>query len=621
MARRLWSAVRARGGWLPYALLAVVCTAYLNARTRLVPQWGEWYAGDIHPYILLQLRAWLSGHLALMPHPGGAANDYLWGRGGMHTAWGLGVPLLALPFHLVGRLFGAPGFPDDARFLILFGLTAIALARALHEAAPKEPSALMASLAAAGFVMLFPNFVGLIAARFLIYEQTIAVGALWDVLLLAGTVWLLRRCTPARLVLVCAAAGFAVMVRAPLAIYGLTTAALALAVAAKKGLPRRVLLAGVGAYVACSALYFIGNTLRFGGLLNPGYDNVIAGRFVNRMARWGLSFSTVPLKVAAKEMFANLFLLQPVNTQIMMGTPPEAVRPYVVGDRWREYYSPTFDLLTFALCMVTLVIVGWRVVRGRLWRMDRPLEDERATLIGAWALPPAIVLFGFYARVGTSVTRYSTDFYPAFAAVFLAVGIAVVDVARRRDPRFVASAQLALACLAALYVSGWRGWATGLSAPLDRASTMARVADIEGRSARTPPVPDHFACNAPRGPSPVHTHLEDWHGDCSFGSGMVFAMPHSPCVSFTFRAGAGAWGAEDDKALAGFRANADSDRLVACAHPVAEGSTRKVTMCDPHPPAYLLDGMRLYSIATLDENLNPDDRLKLDRIDAAPVCP
>jgi hypothetical protein len=44
-------------------------------------------------------------------------------------------------------------------------------------------------------------------------------------------------------------------------------------------------------------------------------------------------------------------------------------------------------------------------------------------------------------------------------------------------------------------------------------------------------------------------------------------------------------------------------------------------MCEPHAPPYLLDGMRLYSVASLDAKLTPIDRLKLTQIDAAPSCP
>src|SRR5580704_10249097 len=66
--------------WFAYVAIALTCTEYVNSRAKLVPKWGVWYAADPHPYILLQLRAWLSGHLAVLAHPAGAANDYQWGR-------------------------------------------------------------------------------------------------------------------------------------------------------------------------------------------------------------------------------------------------------------------------------------------------------------------------------------------------------------------------------------------------------------------------------------------------------------------------------------------------------------------------------------------------------------
>ena len=101
---------------------------------------------------------------------------------------------------------------------------------------------------------------------------------------------------------------------------------------------------------------------------------------------------------------------------------------------------------------------------------------------------------------------------------------------------------------------------------------------------------------------------------------MVFAMARDRCVSFTFRPGAGAWSAADDQALAGFRANADFDPLVRCGAPSMQGEERRLTMCEPSPPPFLLDGMRLYAVASLDEKLQPLDRLKLMRIEATPSC-
>jgi hypothetical protein len=533
----------------------------------------------------------------------------------MHTPWGLGASLLATPFHILGRFFGAPGFPDDVRFLILYALTTVVLARALHDTSSSEPTAVVVSAAAATFVMAFPTFVGLIASRFLIYEHTIATGALWSVLLLSGVLALLHRSSSGRLVAVCAAAGLSTMIRPPLAVYGLTTVIIAMIIARRKGMRHPALLPGLFAYAAVTALYFAGNVLRFGSPVHAGFENGTSGFLVNRLARWGLPFAKVRFAVAAQEMFATLF------PQIMRGTPPPWVRPHAVGLRWREYYAPTYDLLIFIGWLAALMIVCSRVVRRRLWRPDRDLAGEVATVVGAWALPPSIVLFVFYARIGNMVTRYASDMYPAFAAALLCVGMAIVDAVRKHAPRATAPTQLAIAGGVAVYMTGWHGWPTHLSRPIDRDAVLARIAEIDARSADMPPVPDHFRCNESRGPPPVAGHLIGWQADCSFVSGMVFAMPYSPCVSFALGSTTGTWDAAADESLAGFRANGDFDPLLSCGAPRLDGNVRLITMCEPHRPAFLLDGLRLYSIASLDANLDAIDRLTLQRIDTAPACP
>ncbi len=615
---RVARTLRSHAASIVHAIVALTCTAYFESRTRLVPRWGAWYMPDWHPYVLLQVRAFLAGRLALFKHPAAAGHDYLWGRGGMHTAWGLGVPIIATPFHVIGRMFGAPGFPDSVRFLVLYAATTFLLARAL-EAPEERPQSVVAAGAAAGFVMTFPALVGLVAARFLIYDQTIATGALYCVALLACLLCLTRRCTVARTAWLCAAAAFAIVIRPTLAAYGLTTAAVAVVVADKKGLGWRAWPWAVAAYGAVTALYLVSNVLRFGGPFQLGYGNLVSGAFVGRLNRWGLDFAHVPFAMVAKELFATLFLLAPVSSQIMMGKPPPSVASYAFGERWREYYSPTYDLYVFAAWMIAVGIVGWRVVHHKLWQRDRELD--RATIVGAWALPPSIVLFLFYARSGNLVTRYAVDLYPAFAAASLSVGMALVEAIRTRRPELVTSVQLFMACAYGLYLDTWRGWVTGLSHAVDGKTLVARLGVLDSHAGYMPVVPDHFRCGDPRGPEPVHTHLEDWHPDCSFSSGMAFAMPHRPCVAFTFRPGGAQWSPDENESLAVFRANADFDQLVSCGAPVVAGDAKRVTMCDPRPPAFLLDGMRFYSIATLDGNLDPIDRLRLVSIDAAKACP
>src|SRR5258708_2249364 len=78
---RIVGILRAVAPWCVYVAVAYACTKYLNRRADLVPKRGEWYAADGHPYVLMQVRAFLSGRLALLPHPWSAGHDYDWGRG------------------------------------------------------------------------------------------------------------------------------------------------------------------------------------------------------------------------------------------------------------------------------------------------------------------------------------------------------------------------------------------------------------------------------------------------------------------------------------------------------------------------------------------------------------
>ena len=342
------------------------------------------------------------------------------------------------------------------------------------------------------------------------------------------------------------------------------------------------------------------------------------------MIRWGLSFSRVPFKVAAKELYATLFRLEPVNRQIMMGTPPEAIQPYVAGERWREYYSPSYDRVVLWSWMAAIAFVAWRVVRDRLWRRDRDPAASRAVVVGLWALPPSIVLFVFYARVGNMVTRYLVDLYPAYAATFLCLGMGIVDALRKRAPSLAGAAQVALAACTALYLStsGWRGWPANLAPLIDQKRLMAQVADLDAHMNDVVIAPKHFKCGDPHGRDTIHEDRAEWRSDCTFNSAMTFAMTHAYCVSFTLLPASGKWGPLENESLAGFRATGDSDPLKSCGPPTVDGDARIVTMCDPHPPPYLLDGMRLYAVASLDENLNPIRPPQADanrRLDVVPL--
>ena len=304
---------------------------------------------------------------------------------------------------------------------------------------------------------------------------------------------------------------------------------------------------------------------------------------------------------------------------------PPAIAPYAVGERWREYYSPTYDLWVFAGSIAAFGLVAWRIARGRLWRRNRDLAGEVSTIVASGRCRRRSSSSCSTRGSATSRRVYLVDMYPAYAGALLCVAIAVVDGVRARVPHRVGAAQLVIAAVTVLYFSTWGGSPRHIDHAMDRKALDARLAALDARIVERPIPPSHVAYGDPRGPEPAYDHLAEWQRDGSFGSGMVFAMPRSPCVTFTFEPRDHAeWSPADEESFDGFRANADFDVLVRCgaaARADGGGASRSVTMCEPRPPRFLLDGMRLYAIATLDSNLRPIDRLKLLRIDAAPACP
>jgi hypothetical protein len=224
------------------------------------------------------------------------------------------------------------------------------------------------------------------------------------------------------------------------------------------------------------------------------------------------------------------------------------------------------------------------------------------------------------------VTRYATDMYPAFAAAFLCVGMTVIEIVRARSPSRVAGAQVALAGVFILYASSRGQWAQHLSAPIDRSAVVAKLTAIDARSVPPTEVHDVLRCDEPRGAPPVYSHLDGWGRDCTFPSGMVFAMHHTPCVTFTFAPHSApedmGWDDGDEAALRGFRVTGDFDNLVACADTPVDHGTRSITMCETRPPAFLLDGLRLYSVASLTSDLQSmDGVLRMLEIRGANSCP
>jgi hypothetical protein len=152
---------------VPLIVLLVLATVGL---THVIAP-GAWYADDVTQR--LQVEALLRGELTLQRAPHHHLQDWGWSTHGAQQLWGLGVPLLRLPFEATSSALGAGPFPDR---LVLVLVLVVSLSLWLRGAqAALGHSRLSAALLTA-VVYLHPVLLALLGARLAVYEEVIAVG-------------------------------------------------------------------------------------------------------------------------------------------------------------------------------------------------------------------------------------------------------------------------------------------------------------------------------------------------------------------------------------------------------------------------------------------------------------
>jgi hypothetical protein len=93
--------------------LAFVLTTGLAMLTSLMESADRLNSHDLA--FRRQTEALLDGRFGLAEDAGGMAWDLAFGaHGTVQQVWGLGVPLLRLPFEALARVFGKPAFPETA---------------------------------------------------------------------------------------------------------------------------------------------------------------------------------------------------------------------------------------------------------------------------------------------------------------------------------------------------------------------------------------------------------------------------------------------------------------------------------------------------------------------------
>lgn len=580
--------------WLrPAEIVAVLTMAGTFAwACGLLPEAGRWYSAD--PSYRLQTEAFLRGELALQPHPHHGRIDWILGRGGMHQGWGLGVPLLRLPFELGARALGGRAFPDRLVFLGVYAMAALVLLRGLRASdrwSRRAPvSTALASLGATGLVVLHPAFLTLAHVRFAVYEEAVAYAILWALLLLGLLLQLHRAPAPWRWYALAMAAGFAPLIRPTAVFYGTISAAIGLVLVRRAGLGRASLLAGGALFLLGPAALLASNELRFGSPWELGYSLSFSGTPGDALAlRFGHPFEQVDLRTAAEELASWIFFAQRHTRVEWMQVPWPPYRAEVL--RFRESYFPTFGWGTLALLVLAW---GWLLVPrggGAARRAGLAGPGRHVGLMGAWSLATFALLFGFYLRSPTLSSRYTMDFFPAIAAALAALLLAVHAAAFRRSARWGAAVGAAIPVLVALFLapaamSSFAGESAAAYGREPKAVARERIeAILERREAIRrsrdwPPLPERYVC-----PGEVDTAIRfnligwDHRGGCGVDLVTQAFFRRTPCISVLVGpAGGGRGGSDLDAALQDVGAKVNYDLLERRAT-LREDGRRRILFC------------------------------------------
>lgn len=441
--------------------IALVIGFGLPLYCGLFTPWGGLY-GE-HLPLRWQVESFLDGRIALDETPWGMGWDMAWGNGKVHHVFGLAVPVWLMAFELVGRVVGLGAFPDRLCFAIAVGLTTYWILR--YES--KQQFDLRKVYVMLLTTVLFPPFIALCSSRFLVYEEVVAYGVL-TVLALglglarfvklaqesqgASSVLSLRQKSILGLCAIGVAAALVPFVRATLVFYGATTLALAVIVAARRGLKLQGIAPGLAVYCFFTALLLWTNNQRFGAPLEFGHAlNLNSLAPMRYASRFDHPYEDEPIWSAVRELVSALFVAKGTAIQSQSGYERDLFPGQSRTFRWREIYFSTFGKFELAFMLATLCIGGARLVRLKFKAFDDPL-----VVLTLWSVVSSAGLFVFYLRFPFLSSRYLMDFAPALGVCAWVFWSWVMDSATRLSARTLWPTVIVFLCLVA-----WWGYGVG----------------------------------------------------------------------------------------------------------------------------------------------------------------
>lgn len=409
-------------GWIALWLAFPLTWLTLSDLTR-------WYSAE--PVLRWQTDAFFHGRTALSPSPYRLRHDLVWDHG-VQQVWGLGVPAFRFPFELAARIFGQRAFPDRIIFLIACTLCYWFLIRTFT--APQRNTDFSDAPAwkavripwVLGMLILAPPFVNLLNVGLGVYEEVVAYGYLYSLVLFAGFLRAARRPTSAKLLWLALWAGFGAWVRPTLLFYGVVTVGLACVIAWRTRMGAAVVMGILLLFLLCGVGLGYANMRRFGGFFEFGHSlNLESGLYWNMYSlKFDYPFRREPFLSAARDELGTLFFNRKLNGLDFYA--PDVVWGQSRTLRWHEMYFATFGVVHLILLIAAVTIWMRHILRHWVARVsitgarqlpagvsDAHLTSAFAFFAVPWAALSFLLLFGFYLWSPSMASRYNIDFLPA----------------------------------------------------------------------------------------------------------------------------------------------------------------------------------------------------------------
>jgi hypothetical protein len=414
---------KATGLLLSLGYLALVLTLGILLGTNLIPAWGQWYSRDT--VFRRQTQALLSGSLALSTDPQLLSHDMGWADGKTQQIGGLGVSFWRVPFEVVARWSGQPGFPDRLALGAFMALTLLWIlwvftvppaCRTVGDwlaGLGEHPEAIASVLVLA----LFPPFLTLCRARFDFPDETTAYAYLFSIALLAAALQFIRTPRFSLFYGLCMGSALIGFFNSTALFYGVASMLVVIGYTRVLKWPWRDSFLGLMLFCLGGVALFASNLHRFGsgsefgnGLALFATDEAV---FASRFSH---PFATEPLLSAAKELFSLLFLADGsfnANDWYKTAFFPEQSPTF----RLRALYFSTYDLVYLGLLVLGVGLGLCRWVNDRHSKLQAKLRESN--IMALWAFLSLIPLTWHYLRHPYISSHDLLDFAPAIAVAAL----------------------------------------------------------------------------------------------------------------------------------------------------------------------------------------------------------